>query len=280
MSVKKIDKKNFLTRLVFGTGILVVVLVLGILGGWWFYGFTALISLIGLWEFYHVFGIDKNPQGIAGYGIAVAYWAFLALKKEDFLFPTLALGVIVLMIMYVLRFEKTSSINAMASVFGVLYAVVLMSFLYRVRAMEDGTYLIWLTFISSWGADTCAYCVGILFGKHKMAPVLSPKKSWEGFIGGVLGAALLGGLYGFIFRSHFQMVESPVLAGALLCGVAAVISVFGDLTASAFKRNHDVKDYSHLIPGHGGILDRFDSCIFVAPVIFYLAQLFVKGYIH
>lgn len=168
----------------------------------------------------------------------------------------------------------------MASVFGILYVPVLLSFLYRSRIMEDGYLLVWLIFIGSWVADTCAWLVGILFGKHKMAPTLSPKKSWEGAIGGVVGATLVGLLYGLLFKDQFGTVSAIMIACAVLSGVSAIISIFGDLTASAFKRNHDIKDYSNLIPGHGGILDRFDSVMFVAPVIYYLAQLFLKGYIQ
>jgi phosphatidate cytidylyltransferase len=104
----------------------------------------------------------------------------------------------------------------------------------------------------------------MLIGKHKMAPVLSPKKSVEGGIGGVVGAALLGAIYG-------ALTGGPVFEYALICTVGALISMVGDLAASAIKRNQGIKDYGNLIPGHGGILDRFDSVIFTAPVIYFLA---------
>ena len=123
--------------------------------------------------------------------------------------------------------------------------------------------------MSSWGCDTCAYCVGMLIGRHKLAPVLSPKKSIEGAVGGVAGAALLGFLYATVFGASMAEVQNPQVACALACAIAAVISQIGDLAASAIKRNHQVKDYGHLIPGHGGILDRFDSMLFTAPAIFF-----------
>jgi phosphatidate cytidylyltransferase len=126
--------------------------------------------------------------------------------------------------------------------------------------------IVWLIFLCSWGCDTCAYCVGMLIGKHKMAPVLSPKKSVEGAVGGVAGAALLGALYALA-------TGGLVLEYALICAVGALISMVGDLAASAVKRNQNIKDYGTLIPGHGGILDRFDSVIFTAPVIYYLAKM-------
>ncbi len=146
---------------------------------------------------------------------------------------------------------------------------VMLSYLYQVRAMTDGRYLVWLIFISSWGCDTSAYCVGMLFGRHKLAPVLSPKKSIEGAVGGVAGAALIGFLYATVFGSRMTEVTNPQAACAIACAIAAVISQIGDLAASAIKRNHDIKDYGHLIPGHGGILDRFDSVLFTAPAIFF-----------
>lgn len=115
----------------------------------------------------------------------------------------------------------------------------------------------------------------MLFGRHKLAPVLSPKKSIEGAIGGMIGAALLGALYGAVFGTHMEEVGNPVIACCAACAIAAVISQIGDLAASAIKRNHNIKDYGHLIPGHGGILDRFDSMIFTAPAI-YFAVTFLK----
>ena len=109
----------------------------------------------------------------------------------------------------------------------------------------------------------------MLLGKHKLAPVLSPKKSIEGAVGGVAGAALLGFLFATVFGGHMTELMYPRLACTLSCAIAAVISQIGDLAASAIKRNHNIKDYGNLIPGHGGILDRFDSMLFTAPAIFF-----------
>ena len=120
------------------------------------------------------------------------------------------------------------------------------------------------------------YVVGMLFGKHKLAPVLSPKKSIEGALGGVAGSALVGAVYGYF-------VVEPAISGQqvtwiflLISMVGAVISQVGDLAASAIKRNHDIKDYGKLIPGHGGVMDRFDSVIFTAPMIYFLAVLLIR----
>ena len=157
------------------------------------------------------------------------------------------------------------------AVAGLAYVVVLMSFIYKVRMLNDGLYIIPLIFICAWGNDTCAYCVGMLIGKHKMFPRLSPKKSVEGFIGGIAGAVLLGLIYGRIFGTHLISLSVPMRDCAIIAGVGALIAVVGDLAASAIKRDTGIKDYGRLIPGHGGILDRFDSILFTAPVVYILA---------
>ena len=108
-------------------------------------------------------------------------------------------------------------------------------------------------------------------GNHKMSPKLSPNKSIEGAVGGVVGAGLLTALYCSIFASKMGIGSRDIIVLSLIAGVAGLISMVGDLTASAIKRNYDIKDYGKLIPGHGGVLDRFDSMIITAPMIYYLA---------
>jgi phosphatidate cytidylyltransferase len=157
----------------------------------------------------------------------------------------------------------------MAAYVGVVYVAVMLSFVMLTRNLPNGKFLVWLIFLCSWGCDTCAYAVGMLIGKHKMAPVLSPKKSVEGAVGGVAGAVLLGIIYG-------AATKGPSAEYAVICGAGALISMVGDLAASAIKRNQGIKDYGKLIPGHGGILDRFDSVIFTAPVIYFLARLLLN----
>jgi phosphatidate cytidylyltransferase len=162
----------------------------------------------------------------------------------------------------------------MTGFFALFYVSIMLSYIYQVRVLEDGHILVWLIFIGAWGSDTCAYCVGMLFGKRKMAPKLSPKKSIEGCIGGVVGAALIGYIYALILGSKMVGIDNPRLLFAIIGASASVISQFGDLAASAIKRNFDIKDYGSLIPGHGGILDRFDSIIFTAPIVYYLSVFF------
>ena len=142
--------------------------------------------------------------------------------------------------------------------------------------MEAGEYLVWLIFISSWICDTCVYFTGVFLGKHKAFPVLSPKKTWEGCVGGVLGGIILGIVFAIIFGSKLSFLSSPVPTVAITVMVSSVLSIVGDLAASAIKRENGIKDYSNLIPGHGGIMDRFDSVIYVAPVVYYMLRLFAE----
>lgn len=185
---------------------------------------------------------------------------------------SIVMSLIVFMLVYVFSFPKFKAGQVMAAFFELIYAPVLLSFLFIIReGWQHGIYLVWLVFLCSWGSDTCAYCVGVLFGKHKMAPKLSPKKSIEGGIGGVVGAALLFGLYTYFVINPFSSEQLQINLVEAMClgAVGALVSMIGDLTASGIKRDYEIKDYGKLIPGHGGIMDRFDSVIIVAPFIFF-----------
>ena len=118
---------------------------------------------------------------------------------------------------------------------------------------------------------------GVLLGKHRLAPVLSPKKSVEGAIGGILGSMIVGALYAYLIVESVISDQKILWIFVLISGVGAVVSQVGDLAASAIKRNHEIKDYGKLIPGHGGVMDRFDSVIFTAPMIYFLAYLLIHG---
>ena len=259
----------FTTRLISGIVLVILSLVVVGAGGSILFGVVGMISLVGLFELYRVMKIEKTPLGFIGYGTCIAYYGLLWFEGQQFVTLMCIAALMLLMSVYVFTFPKYRTEEITIVFFGVFYVAVMLSYLFQVRQMPDGGYLVWLIFLSSWGCDTCAYCVGVLFGKHKLAPVLSPKKSIEGAIGGVAGAAVLGFLYALTFQTQMAGIKNPQLVCALACAIAAVISQIGDLAASAIKRNHQVKDYGHLIPGHGGVLDRFDSMIFTAPAIYF-----------
>ena len=188
---------------------------------------------------------------------------------------SLFLSLILLMSVYVFSFPKFHAHQVMAAYFSLIYAPVMLSFVFLTRQLEYGIYLVWMIFINSWISDTCAYLVGVMVGKHKLAPVLSPKKSIEGSVGGIVGSALVGALFGYYLDSALG-TEQLVLLLPVFGGVGSVISQIGDLAASAVKRNYEIKDYGNLIPGHGGIMDRFDSVIFTAPITYFLIILLMR----
>lgn len=265
----------FVPRLISGVFLVAFVIATVFFGNQVLLVSVAAISLIGMFELYRVFGIEKRASGVIGYIAAIFYFIILGFNHPDMVIALMIVFFMAEMAIYVFEFQKITSEQMMASFFGLIYLAFMLSYIYKARSQTDGLYMTYLIFISAWGCDTFAYCTGMLFKKfgktHQMTPVLSPKKSIEGAIGGVVGAFLLGVLYGILLREKFTDFS---LSGGLSCGIicagGALISMIGDLSASAIKRNHNVKDYGHLIPGHGGILDRFDSIIFTAPIIYYL----------
>ena len=247
-----------------------------VLGGDALFAAVGCISLIGMMELYRIVKINKALPGKLGYLAGIIYYVLLYFKQQEHLVMFFILYLLLLMILYVLQFPKINTEQIAIAFLGLFYVSIMLSYLYQVRILNDGAWLIWLIFIGAWGSDTCAYCVGILIGKHKVTPKLSPKKSLEGCIGGVVGASLIGFIYATIIRDNITGINNPQLMFAVVGAASSVISQIGDLAASAIKRNHDIKDYGRLIPGHGGILDRFDSIIFTAPIVYYLTVLFIQ----
>ena len=204
------------------------------------------------------YGLVNTPGMVS----ASDFWTLLILSL-DFL---LTMGI------YVFTFPRRKSSNATGAVAAFLSVPVMMSFLLRTRSLSHGIWLYLLIFICSSVSDVCALAVGMAIGRHKLAPVLSPKKTIEGAIGGIAGSALVSCLIAVLIRRFEPGINAvPVFLIIGICG--SIIGQTGDLAASAIKRNHGIKDYGHLIPGHGGIMDRFDSVIFTAPVIYYLSFL-------
>lgn len=261
----------FKTRLLSGIVLVAVALALIITGGNVLLAGLTIISLIGVFELYRVFHIEKTLVGVVGYAAVLIYYANLLWNFIPDMMMFVLGVLVVFMTVYVFSFPKYKADQIFAGFLGIFYVAVMLSFIYQTRELSAGTYIVWLIFLCSWGCDTCAYCVGMLIGKHKMAPELSPKKSVEGAVGGVLGAALLTAIYGLVFQKQMELSTEYIFVLAGISAIGALISMIGDLAASAIKRNYDIKDYGKLIPGHGGILDRFDSVIFTAPIIYYLA---------
>ena len=265
----------FKTRLISGIVLVILALATIICSGPVLLVTLIGVSCIGMQELYRAAGVHEgktNGLEIAGYLAVVIYYLTIAYLPVSYHLPAVILGVLVMMCIFVFTYPKYQNKQIMTAFFGMVYVGVMLSYIYQTRVLPGGAFLVWLIFLCSWGCDTCAYCVGVLIGKHKMAPKLSPKKSIEGGIGGLAGAALLGALYALAINK-WGGASAGVGEYALICfvGVGALVSMVGDLAASAIKRQENIKDYGTLIPGHGGILDRFDSVIFTAPVIYALA---------
>lgn len=268
----------FRTRLISGIVLVIIALAVIITGGPVLAATLLTISILGMKELYRVLVIEDSsfsPLALVGYLGCILYYIIVFLDFTAYTMTVLTAFLILIMAVYVFTYPRYRTEQVTGAFFGVVYVAVMLSCIYELRMMKDGMYLVWLIFLGSWGCDTCAYCVGMLIGKHKMSPKLSPKKSIEGAVGGVIGAAILGTIYAAAVSHRLDTPGNHMLNFALICAVSALISMVGDLAASAIKRNHDIKDYGKLIPGHGGILDRFDSVIFIAPVVYYLAHIFV-----
>ena len=248
------------------TGLILVLLTIGLTlkGGRLLSFFVFLISIIGLREFYNA--LDNKYSSIRPIGyIASILFLLNSLGYEkiglDFI-VSLTMGA--LLILLVLK-ESIKLTNISITIFSIFY----IPFLFQHIIYLDGSIYIWLIFITAWGTDTFAYLAGNLLGKNKLCPDLSPNKTIEGSIGGILGSILLT----IGFSKYFNLPHLWELI--ILAGLGSIIAQFGDLTASKIKRITGIKDYGFIIPGHGGILDRFDSILFTAPFVYYFVKFFI-----
>lgn len=294
----------FWKRFVSGVVILIVTLGLGLLGGPVLCVSLCVVSCIGFIEFTKAAKVREeghrfNALECIGLFTIIFYYILLLLDDKMIPWPEMVKGwflselgmvnhftIIALLIFsigficilgaYIFSFPKFNINQVAKAIFGIIYVGLMLSFIYCTRSLPNGIYLVWMAFIPAWVCDTCAYFSGMAFGKHKLTPVLSPKKSIEGSIGGMLGATIAGGLFGWLYvtMNHVELYNIFVFAGISFIG--SIVSQCGDLAASAIKRNNEVKDYGKLIPGHGGILDRFDSVIFTSPMVYFLMVLFVQ----
>ena len=162
-------------------------------------GILVLISLIGMTELYQVVGMKKSLPAMAGYVTCLIYDGLVYIKKDEYCFRLGIIFLLVLMFTYIICFPKYRSEQITMIYFGFYYVAVMLMFIYQVRMAKGGEYLVWLIFIGAWGSDTFAYLIGRKFGKYKIVPKLSPKKSAQGCIAGVFGAAFLGFLFALVF---------------------------------------------------------------------------------
>ncbi|MBR6156823.1 MAG: phosphatidate cytidylyltransferase [Lachnospiraceae bacterium] len=305
-----------LVRSISGAVIVVVMMALIWAGGIVTTIGLAVISCIAYTELLAACGVReagaKKPCvfDVTGILVILGYYALIYLLKtqqrfismwqsrSEFLMLVVVLYLALLMSIFVFTFPKYKAKQVICSFFSFVYGPVMISFALQTRLLLGkgdieigcfgwnfgfynlGFFAVWMIFIAAWGSDTCAYFVGVLFGKHRVTPRLSPKKSLEGYIGGVAGAGLLGLLYGAILKWTGHVSADMLWCFAVLGVCGSFFGLVGDLAASAVKRDFNIKDYGNCIPGHGGIMDRFDSVIFTAPMIYLLSTtlLYAKFY--
>lgn len=268
-----------------GAVILMPLVIFLLLGGIYLQALTLILSLFGMYEFYKVIRNEKiNPISIVGYILCIIYYIILSNNLEfKYIMFIFTVAVFIMFCIPTLN-TKYNFIDISVTMLGFIYVAMFFSFIVLVNLkavtisnhqIAIGKYFVWLIFIASWMCDTTAYYSGRYLGKngkHKLCPKVSPKKTVEGSLGGLIGSILSCLLFGYLINTyvrdinllHINLVHYAVIG--LLCGV---FSQFGDLAASSIKRYVKVKDYSNLIPGHGGILDRFDSILFSAVIVYY-----------
>ncbi|SHI71539.1 phosphatidate cytidylyltransferase [Dethiosulfatibacter aminovorans DSM 17477] len=229
------------------------------LGGYLFKFTFFVITMIALYEYDKAVNNNKNHVYILNYLVTIAIFASNALEFNIDPFLVLASYMVAAGVFYVID-SSIKLFDISSTIFGFLYVVILM---YHVVLLGDTIY-IWAAYAVSFSADSFAYLVGIRYGKHKLSPKLSPKKSVEGVVGGLAGAIAV-----MVILNIF-LIKGPVSTVVLISIVGVLGSVFGDLVASKIKREYNVKDYGNVLPGHGGMLDRFDSFLIVAPIVYYM----------
>ncbi len=236
---------------------------------------VGAFCLIGAFEMAKCLGFHKNLIiTIPIYLVAIVLPIFRGLLDSNTSFlkyvPIILIGLLIYMLVYVMVRKNKDKLSDILTLYTLcIYIIACFTSIVMVRFGNNGRNIYLLIFLGAWICDTFAYFTGKLLGKHKLIPEISPKKTIEGAIGGVLFT--IGGfaIYGLIMN-HFFEAELSYLILCIYGLVLSIVSQFGDLIASSIKRQYEIKDYGFLFPGHGGVLDRFDSVLLVAPVLYVL----------
>ena len=238
----------------------------------------SLVALTAMYEFYNAVSKESKPIRWIGYlaCISIAFIHIIpeVISTEYIELIKILIAPIIILILFlhvILSNMKTSFKDIAYSLFGIIYVPVFLVFLTIVRGMDNGKVLIWYVFLSAWATDIFAYFTGKYLGKHKFSQI-SPKKTIEGCIGGTLGAVIALLIYTYCINKFFNF-EYSYMYSIIITTILSVISQIGDFAASTVKRYVDIKDYSELIPGHGGMLDRIDSLLFIAPFAYAIFML-------
>lgn len=268
------------TRII--TGIVGIALAAFVIqtGGWVFAAVVLLLSLIGWHEFARAFAHNGQPASYFTGMIALIFMLGCAWMGSSDEFMAVATLTMLLVFAEAVLFHGRFSVeSACISAAGIFYVGFAFSHLLLLRFWQDsqmlsspvgdlsyGCALIWIMFLGTWSSDTFAYFTGSLLGRHKLCPSISPNKTVEGFLGGLIGTTAVVAALGMLLS-----LSLPHMAALGVC--IALIATLGDLVESVIKRYTGIKDSGSIIPGHGGVLDRFDSVMFTAPFVYYFVQI-------
>ena len=237
--------------------------------------FLALVAMLGMQEYFNAVAKESKPVRWIGYASCLSIALVHILPQympeqllKNILLITIPLINLILFAHVIITDMKINFKDIAYTLFGIIYVIGNILFIALLRGMEHGVILVWYAIFAAWGTDTFAYIVGKRWGKHKFSKV-SPKKSIEGCISGMIGAVLIAMIYTVAINSIYNLGYSYVLVG-IITVVLSIAGQLGDFAASSIKRYVYIKDYSNLIPGHGGMLDRIDSLMFLAPYAYIL----------
>ena len=255
---------SMLLRIVYSLLLFPFAVAVIVMGGLPLKAVLVVASLGALYEAYKGIFTKLIPIHYLSFLAVVAYYFFIHQGISNFF--VLFIGWIVINSGYqVVSHKNLTYEKSFTNIVLPMYIGVLFSTIYLVR--DNNPFLVWAIFVGGWGCDTFAYFTGKFLGKNKLT-TLSPNKTVEGFIGGIIGATILGALFALGFYTYFPQFSIDIILFTIICGVAAVFGQLGDLAASSIKRHHGIKDYGHIIPGHGGFMDRIDSLLFTGPVVY------------
>jgi len=226
---------------------------------------TAL-ALLAQTEFFRVVN-NQKAMCYLSYFFTLLYAIYIYFFNKYSINIFLCVFMLSNLLFFIINHKKINLQSIFINIFAFFYITYLFYFIYFTRTnVNFGKYAVLLIFISAWSSDTGAYLIGKALGKHKLAPNLSPNKTIEGSIGGIIFAFIGGLIYAIILHEEF-------IYYGILCAICGIASQAGDLVASVIKRKTNIKDYGNILPGHGGILDRFDSILFSAPIVYIILQM-------
>lgn len=269
---KRFDPKRIYSALVF---IPLFYLLTRHLPSIFFFTLILGVSFLAMWEFYGLNFSEEHRRQPSLIGLVCGGIVLSSLQWPDVIgFQTGIISILAVLIAYQVGIAPLSS-QSFAHIpilcFGVLYISLTLGHFLMIRKFPDGPFLIFFVLLVTWGGDAAAYYVGKSFGSRPLAPILSPQKTIEGLLGGLIAAPLIAWCASLWFLPTFTMVDC-LLLGVML----TLLGTIGDLSESAFKRQAGAKDSGRLIPGHGGFLDRIDSLLLTVPT-FYYYMIFFKG---